>query len=573
MNHLLAALVITSSPLLVGAADAPGAGDGEKTYVYVTGEDGKAIRADLFADTTALLPVARVDSEVITVEQLTAALGSAHQGLTSEVKAGHKDFSPVLERMIDARLVILEGRDMGLADLPEVKQAVAEYREQALMQALQAKATAGARADPAEVQRLYDDAVKEWKLQSILFSRPEDAKAFVAAVKGGKPFDVAAKQAVAEKKAKGGNPAEFVPADRMLPAVVGAVSSLRKGQVSAPFQVKEGYAVVRLEDVRHPAGNAKARAEAEKIATANASQRALKTYYAGLVKKYVVIDEKLLKRVNFEAKKPGRAALEKDPRVLARIRGEPSITVGDLAKQVFGQFYHGAENALKEKKVNRQKGPTLDGMISKRIVPKEAKALGLDQTPEFQRAVAEFADRTVFTSFVEKAILPDVKVTEQEQRKYYEQHKADEFTLAAFYKLENLSFTNVKAAQASLDKLRSGTDFKWLRQNAEGQVPEAERVIKVEGTTVSAKTMPADLAKLLAGSKAGDYRLYPSEKSQYHVIRVVDATPPEVEPFEQAKGAIEKRLYAENVNRAIKEYADKLRKSHTVKVYITKIGS
>ena len=43
--------------------------------------------------------------------------------------------------------------------------------------------------------------------------------------------------------------------------------------------------------------------------------------------------------------------------------------------------------------------------------------------------------------------------------------------------------------------------------------------------------MPAELAKLLTGTKVGDYRLYPSEKNQYHVIRVIDVSPPEVESF------------------------------------------
>jgi parvulin-like peptidyl-prolyl isomerase len=357
----------------------------------------------------------------------------------------------------------------------------------------------------------------------------------------------------------------------MLPEVLAALGPMKAGSVSAPIKLADGYALVRVEDIRYP-DDPKARAAAQAAALTESQKKALKAYYAQIVKKHVKIDQALLKKLDYEAKKPGVAALEKDQRILARVEGGKPITIADLTQTMEVNFHHGIENAIKEKKANRVKASTLDALISKRIVPIVARQKGLDKSPVYLKAVDEYTNSVLFTHFVDKAVLPGVQVGDQDLEKYYAQHKA-EFTLPAFYKLEALGFSSTKDAQAALNKLRSGTDLKWLRANADNQLKDELTELKLGGTTVSANALPAELKTQLASAKKGDYRLFTTEKGQGYVISVLEVTPPQVEPLDQARDGIRQRLLAERVTAAIKEWAGKVRQERPVKVYLTKIGS
>jgi parvulin-like peptidyl-prolyl isomerase len=565
----LAVLVLLSSLPQLSHADAPK--PIEETYAYVTRENGQQAKVPLFGADARTEPAAKVGDEAIMVEDIARSLTLAHQSMSAETKAGKKDFTPVLDRMIQSRLLVQEARAMGIADLPEIQAGIAEYRESALQELLKSEVTKDAKPDPALVERQYRDATREWKIKSALFARLADANAVKAAVAKGKSFDDLVKQAIADKKAKGGGAAEFVPRDRMLPEVLAALGPMQKGQLSAPLKLPDGYALIHVEDIRYPE-DPKARATAQAQALTEAKKSALKKYYDGLVKKYVKYEQAVLKKLNYDAKKPGLAALEKDQRVVARIQGGKPITVATLTEGMKEQFHHGIENAIKEKKADRLKLITLDVLVSKQIIPLEARARGLDQTPTYQKAVEEYTNSILFAHFVDKAVVPGIQISEDDIKKYYAEHKAD-FTLPPFYKLEALGFETTKDAQGALNKLRSGTDLKWLRANADNQLKEGAAELQLGGTTLSANGLPVPVKAQLEGAKKGDYRLYTSPRGQGYVISVLDVTPPSTQPLDEVRGQIRQRLLVERVTLAVKDWAAKVRQARPVKIYLTKIGS
>jgi parvulin-like peptidyl-prolyl isomerase len=576
LSPLLAAAAGTAVPPTPPAATAAAqakaapAAKRQVMYVYLTGEDGKARKVPLLAESSASVVVARAGDDVVTIRQLSLALSEAHQTFGDEAKAGGKDFTAMVNRLADVRLILREARDMGMYELPDVKASVESYRHMALLEALKRRALKGVTSDALEVERLYRDATKEWKVRSVLFAKEEDARELKAAVDAGKSFDVLATEAVAQRKAKGNEPGEFLPRERLLPAVRGTVEPMSSGAVSAPVRVQDGFAVLKVEGVRFPANPAK-RAEVEATSRAGNQKRALAKYYDQLLKRYVTLDEKLLAKLDFEAAKPGIDALRKDRRAVARVRGASPVTVGDLATALQEQFFHGVPQAIQGKKVNEQKRPTLDALLSSRLVEVEGGRLGIPASAEFKQQLAEYRDSVVFNTFVGKVIVPDAKVSEEQERTYYDAHKG-EFTYPAFYRLESMSFGTLKDAEAALAKLRSGTDFKWLKSNAEGQAKEPE--VQFDATSVvAASAMPTDLAAVLNGARKGDQRLYASEKGQSHVIRVVDVAAPELQPFDAARPAIQKALFDEHMTQGIRDWSGKIRKVRPVKIFITRIGS
>lgn len=573
-------IVCCSAALLAGilgglpqAAAAPPARSGPAPRLSVA-----FLEEHLYAADAEQIVVAQVRDEPITLRDVAAALQGSHTGGKHGAGAGEAgkeaaprlgkvDFAPLVDRMIDARLITREARDMGMDTVPEFQKGVEDFKLTAAQDVLRARATAEVKVDPAEIERLYRESTREWKIRSVLVTQKADAEKLVAALKAGQSFDALVKQLVDEKKARGGEPAEFLPRARLFAPVEATLQGLKQGQYSAPVQVPGGFAVVKYEDVRYP-DNAKALADAEALAVGRKKREVLEAYYAALIKRYVKIDEKLLDALDFEAKEPGFAKLKQDTRALATIEGAKPVTVGELAATLEEGFFHGAQRAADEKKINRQKMSTFDAMLSKRVVPLEIARQKITEQPEFKVKVSDYVNGALFSRFLELVVVPKLKLDEPAARKYYEAHKKD-YTYPAFYTLESLVFGSVKEAQAALTKLQARTDFKWLNANAEGQIKGANRKLDINGT-LSARGIPAELATLLANAQRGDFRLYPGPEGQYHVIHVVEVTPSKVQPFEEARAAVEEKLFPEQLNLGVKAWAKKLRQAHPVKVFLEK---
>jgi parvulin-like peptidyl-prolyl isomerase len=579
-RHLILAAALAVKPALSmanpasatppAAASAPVAAGGETTYAYLS-RDGGTFKAPLFAAESENLPVATIDDDAITLRELMRAIGAAHGSSAAGKQAGAKNYLPILDRLIDARLLAREARQMGIADLPEHKQAMKGIREAAGRELLQGQVLKDVRPDPTELDRVYKQLVREWKVRSVLVPNRDDVNAFVKQVKAGKKFEDLAKQLVAAKKAKGGEEAQFLGRNNALPAVVTALEQLKVGALSEPVKLSDGFAVLKVEAVRYPE-DAKARETATDQALATARKAALTKYYAGLLKRYAHTDQALLKRIDFEAAKPGLAALKKDQRVISRIEGDKAITVADLATGIEEAFFHGVDSAIKEKRVNKEKPKVFDGMLSARVVPLEVKRLAIEDSTEFKERVANAETSLLFTRFIEKAVVPGINVGDPECRKYYEDHKK-EYSYPTFYKLESVAFTSLKGAEGAIKQLRGGTDFKWLNANADGQVKPGDRKLTVEGT-LSANGLPKELAALLAGSKKNDYRLYADEANkQYFAVHVIDVVGAKEQPFDEVKEKIQPVVYQDAMTAAVKGWATKVRNASQVKILITRIGS
>jgi hypothetical protein len=196
---------------------------------------------------------------------------------------------------------------------------------------------------------------------------------------------------------------------------------------------------------------------------------------------------------------------------------------------------------------------------------------GIQKTDEYAWRVSAATSSYLFGVFIQKVIIPDVKLTEPEVEKYYADHKA-EFSYPAFYKLQSIAFLTAKDAEAAVSKLRSGTDFKWLNANADGKVPDAQLKENVSGI-LSANALTPELSKALEGAKTGDYRVYAASPKHFYAVHVIEYIPSSMQPYAEVREAMAKKVFGESVQKAVEDYIAKLRKSHDVKVFLARIGS
>ena len=197
----------------------------------------------------------------------------------------------------------------------------------------------------------------------------------------------------------------------------------------------------------------------------------------------------------------------------------------------------------------------------------EGPRAGVDKTPEFRERQRDYEDGLLFSSFLMKVIVPDLKLEEKEVRTYYDAHTAD-FTSPAMLRLDSIAFAKRESAEGALAKARSGADFGWLKQNAPGQ-SKADDAMQLGGGAYLVDGVDPALKPVLAEPKAGDVRLFAPDGDLAYVIQIRDVIPSKTEPFEQAKDDAGRQVLNEKTKRVLDEWSAKLRKAYEVKTFVS----
>jgi len=511
--------------------------------------------------------VATVNNEPITLDEFNQELAIIHQGIGGDRKAEKEKISGLLKRLINTRLIIQEARRMGLDELKELKERGDVFARQTLRDELIERQVKNIKPDEKEVEMFYRESIKEWKIKSILFDKEEDAKAMEDALKGGKGFDEMLKKSLSDKKGKGSEEGNYLKEKELLPEIAEAVSKVKIGSTSSVVKIKTGFVIFKLEDVRFPEDpKVKERVRMELLR--QKQKEAFAKYEKALKAKSVKVNDPLLKSIDFESKEQGFEKLLKDKRAVAEIKGEKPITVGELAEYMKQQLYHGVERAIESKRLNKRKDQILEEMLEKRVLRKEALRLGIDKTEGYKNKVKEYENSLIFGAFVQKAVVPDVKLNEEELKAYYDQHMK-EYTYPEMMKIKSLAFLKREDAEKALVQLRQGTDFQWLGANAEGQVDQNTKgVLNFEGNLLTTKDLPEYVQKAVSGTQSGDFRLLANPENYFYVLSIQEVIPPKPQPYPEAREKIANKIYNEKLTKAVEEYADKLRAVSDVKIYL-----
>jgi hypothetical protein len=137
-------------------------------------------------------------------------------------------------------------------------------------------------------------------------------------------------------------------------------------------------------------------------------------------------------------------------------------------------------------------------------------------------------------------------------------------------KMNSLVFSKREFAEKALEKLRKGTDFQWLTENAEGQIDKSKSkgVLNFEGKLLTTKDLPEGVRKSASGARPGDFRLYESSEGYFYALAIQDVIPAKPQPFEEAKKKISKIVFDDKLKKAVEDWADKLKAVSDVKIYL-----
>lgn len=164
----------------------------------------------------------------------------------------------IVEELINQQVLVREAERMGLADKPEVKAAVEEFRRTVLIRELASKLTEklSVTDDDAiafyEEQKEYMTTPVAWRIRAIVVDAKETANQILAAVLNGASFPEQAKaySKIPGAKENGGD-IGFITADQIpFPELANEMLSLGVGDVSKVFQGPDGFYLIKLEEKR-----------------------------------------------------------------------------------------------------------------------------------------------------------------------------------------------------------------------------------------------------------------------------------------------------------------------------------
>jgi len=513
--------------------------------------------------------VASVNDEPISLEELDRAVAASHTDRPKGEKAGRIDFSDIMQRLINTRLIVLEAKNMGLDELPEIREALDTYSKQALRELLLEDHVKDIHADDEDVEQRYKDLVREYKIKSLRINKEADAKQIETRLKAGEDFEEVLQKAVDWGIGEADSEGTYVKSKDLTLPVAQLVEQMEVGAISPVLSIgKKGFVVFKLEGIRYPLDeDPKARQIAYQQALNQKKVEAARQYYDDLKKKYVKLDETLLDGLDYESGTAEFQKLSADKRVLARIKGEKPITVSELTAAIEAKFYHGVEMAAENKRINNKKADILEDMLQKQLLLKEALKQGLDKTDEYRQRVKEYEISLIFGAFVQKVVAPDIKLDLKDLKTYYAQH-GEQYTSPKLLRIKSLIFGKRSDAVAAIDKLKKGTDFNWLGSNAQGQLdPNTQGILNFGGQLITLNSLPEKVQKALSGVKTGDFRLYESPLDFFYVLYIYQVVPAKLQPFEEVRQEIAKEVFKDKLKKSVELWADKLREYYPVEIY------
>jgi len=542
-------------------------------------DSNKILQVPLFSEEYAKLPVATVDGEPITLKKFSLELAAMHGGMAGGKSPESQSLTKMLERLITIKLVKQEALNIGFDRTPAVQKQIEKFALTTMIKQLLAKQMASVQVSEADTEELYQEMAIEAKLLTYLFTDSADAEAVLAATKAGGDFKDLAEKMVSAGKAERADAPEYVRLSELLPAIAQAVYPLEAGSVGQIFKDENGYLLFRLEDKR-VYEDAEVRLAAASQLIRQKSNKLQMEYLESLIDKYAAFDEEGEAALDFTAIAKENplitgtevfSRLGNDQRPLATVSdGKETIvvTVAEIADKVKGSLYHGSDKPIDAVALNGAKDTAIWNTLVAYTGRMEAEAQGIDKTEVFIEQVEEYETEVLFDTFVAKAVVPGIKVPEDDAKAYYF-NNLEEYASPLMIKMKSLPYTDEKSARDAFEKLQAGNDFKWVSANSTGLASADNKdILNIDAGLLSENALPADLQSKIQGTKPGDLVYYPGPDNIYYLLTVETVFPPEAKPYEEVRQEIGKIIYAQKINEALDEWVVKLKEVYETKVFL-----
>ncbi|RZI46185.1 peptidylprolyl isomerase [Candidatus Finniella inopinata] len=560
---------------------APVTTEAPKPEVVSTPEAAPAPKEDESTDPDAKKIVAEFSSgEKITLKDVKKVFSSLPTQL--QETGLEKIYEPLLNRLVDTRILLDAARKAGIDKNLEVLKRIAEAQEALIQKSYLDKEIEKLVTD-AVLQEKYQELLKmipkdqmEIKLSHILIKTKEEAADILKQLKAGTKFETLLEKSLdTESKEKGGD-LGYVRKEELPKDFAELAFKAEKGSVvTEAMKIGEvGYSVIRVDDKRPvtPPEFKKVRDEIFKAVSPEYAVKVIEKLRADSGVKKTGLDGKPLvektpeqRKAEAEAEAKGEKTSDQpsvdlktleDNMVVAEFKDGEKVKIADLKESMIS-----LPPQLKEVPFDKVFEPLLNRVIDMKLISAEARKAGMDKDPAVLKKIADAKEALTQKFYLEqevaKLITPDmINAKYQQLLKMMPKNEME-------IRLRHILVKSKEDALKVMKALKSGASFEEMVKTY--SVDDQSKANNGDLGYVRRNDLPKEFAdKVFKAAKA---TLLPEAIQVgdvgYSIVRVEDKRAIEPPKLEEARAELTKVISAEL---SVKVLAD-LRKQVTVKKF------
>ena len=206
----------------------------------------------------------------------------------------------------------------------------------------------------------------------------------------------------------------------------------------------------------------------------------------------------------------------------------------------------------------------LDRLVVKKLLLKEASKAKIESDKEFQERVNDIKEQLLIETLLKKKITADTQMSEDDLKKYYEEHKEEFKKDGEIYTRHILLKTEEEAKQVQA-KLQKGEDFTELAKKY-----SIDPNVKASGGEIGfqpkGSLIPEYENAAFKLTKVGQVSGIVKTQFGYHIIRLEGAKPPSYVPLEEVKDFIKQKNAQEKQKEVLEKYIEELKKNAKITI-------
>lgn len=256
--------------------------------------------------------------------------------------------------------------------------------------------------------------------------------------------------------------------------------------------------------------------------------------------------------------------------VVARINDE-TISKEDLYNLLVEQNGQAALDALIDQSIIKQEAAKQKIVISEQTIDKEMEELeqSYGSEEEFNTALATYGttlekvkEDLAVSLMVEKLLEPEISITEEEIKTYFEEHK-EEFATAEKVKASHILTASEEEAKKVKEKLDAGEDFATLAKEYSTDTATSEQGGDLG--LFAKGDMVAEFEEVAFSLEAGSISAPVKTEYGYHIIKVVEKQAAKEANYEDSKAEIKELLFQEEIQAKYTTWLEAQREEYDIK--------
>jgi peptidyl-prolyl cis-trans isomerase C len=235
---------------------------------------------------------------------------------------------------------------------------------------------------------------------------------------------------------------------------------------------------------------------------------------------------------------------------------DKSITIKDF-KNKFSRLPKHYQAVAEKNKKN-----LLDDMIVESLFLEDAVRKGIDKDKEIKDILVEARKKIIIAKFVKTEVDDKVKVSEDEMKAFYEEHK-DEFKAPEMWRASHILVASEGEAKDIVAELSKGKNFEDIAR-AKSIDATSSRGGDV-GYFRKGQVVP-EFENTCTGLSVGQISAIVHTQFGYHIIKLTDKKSEALEPYESAKPKIENALRLKKRNELFDKLIVSLKEKYRVRI-------